>query len=111
VVRGYLIDIPTWRQPFSELFREAFIGAAMPAMSRAPEGVAEGGRMGAEGVDGEKGCRKGARLLFGEWMNRRPELSDASTILGGWTVGLVRIKKDQPLLAAKNRGQSESEKI
>jgi len=69
------------------------------------------GQNGAEGVDGEKGCRKGARLLFGGWMNRRPELSDASTILGGWTVGLVRIKKDQPLLAAKNRGQSGSEKI
>jgi hypothetical protein len=49
VVRGYLIDIPTWRQPFSELSREAFIGAAMPAMSRAPEGVAEGGRMGQRG--------------------------------------------------------------
>jgi hypothetical protein len=43
-------------------------------------------------------------------MNRRTKLSNASAMLGGWTVGLVRIKKDQPLLAVKNRGQSESEK-
>jgi hypothetical protein len=58
VVRGYLIDIPTWRQPFSELFREAFIGAAMPAMSRAPEGVAEGAEWGRGGRRGRKGAER-----------------------------------------------------